>query len=68
MNDDWPGLDGLIWWSVFQVEPLRQLEIELDSRTLEGATKGIFDRDVDFGAVKRAISSVEAPFFRIVFV
>jgi len=44
------------------------LKIELDSRTLEGATEGVFDRDVDFGAIKCAISRVEVPLSRIVFV
>jgi len=44
------------------------MEFELDSRTLEGATKGVLDRDVDFGTIKCAISRVEVPFSRVVFV
>jgi hypothetical protein len=68
MNDDWPRLNGLVWWSVFQIEPLGQLEIKLYSRTLKRTTKGILDRDVNFGPIKRAISKIFGPFSRIVFV
>lgn len=47
--------------AVLQTEALRQLEVELDSSTLEGTTKGITDGDIDFGAVESTVTWVELP-------
>ena len=73
MDDDWArrGLtrlngSSLVSGTVLEVEPLGQLEVELDRRALVRALQGIADRDVDLGAVERAVSWVELPFARVV--
>lgn len=66
MNDDRPRrwlvrIDLILSRAVLQVEPLRQLEIELDRSALEGTTKGVSDFDIDLGTVKSTISGVQFP-------
>lgn len=47
--------------AVFQVEPLRQLEIQLDGRALERAAQRVADGDVDLGPVERTVARVDIP-------
>lgn len=54
--------------AVLEVEPLGELEVELDGGALEGALEGVADGDVDFGAVERAVAGVELPFAGVLFV
>lgn len=68
MNNHRAGHDRLVRRPVSQVEALRELEVELDGRALEGAAEGVADRDVNFGAVERAVAWVELPFAWVVFV
>jgi hypothetical protein len=71
MNDDRSrrGLvrvDHLLSSTVFEIETFGKLEVELNRRALERSMEGIANCDVDFGAVKCAISGVHIPFTRIV--
>lgn len=50
--------------SVLQIESIWKLEVELDSRTLEGALECVRDGDIDFGSVEGTIAGVELPFSR----
>ena len=65
MNND-GALHLLVIRPVLQVEPLRELEVELDRRALVRALQGVADRDIDLGAVERAVARVELPFAGIV--
>jgi len=47
--------------AVLQVEPLRQLEVELEGRALEGALECVLDMHIDLGTVERAVAWVELP-------
>ena len=62
----WGARVGVLGRSVLEVESLRQLEVELDRCALEGALEGVADRDVDLGAVERAVAWVELPFAGVV--
>ena len=53
--------------TILEVEPLRELEIQLNRRALEGPLQSIFDRDVYLGTVERSVSRVHLPFPRVVF-
>ena len=55
------ALHLLIIRPVLQVEPLRELEVELDRRALERAAEGVANLDVDLGPIERAVSGVELP-------
>lgn len=44
--------------AVFQVEAFRELEVELDGRTLEGTTQRVADRNVDLGPVERTVARI----------
>lgn len=57
---------SLVCGAVLQVEPFRQLEVELDSSTLERSAKSVPNRDVDLGTIERAIARVELPLTGIV--
>lgn len=65
MNND-GALHLLIIRPVLQVEALRELEVELDRRALVCALQGVANRDVDLGAVERAVARVELPFAGVV--
>lgn len=47
--------------SVFQLESLGELEVELDGGALERTTEGISDGDVDLGAVEGSVAWVDLP-------
>ena len=66
VDNDRPRHDTFIGGSILQIEPLGQLEVELDSRTLEGAAQSIADGDVNLGAVEGTVAWVELPFAWIV--
>lgn len=72
MDDDWPTrrlvARGVIRGAVLEVETLRELEVELDRRALEGPTERITDGDVDLGSVERAVSGVQIPLARVLLV
>jgi hypothetical protein len=68
MDDHRPRLHRLVRRTILQVESLRQLEIELDSRTLERTMQRVFDRDVDLGPVECTVAGVEVPFSGIIFI
>ena len=55
------GSGGLIGRAVLEVEPLWQLEVELNGGTLERPAESITDGDVDFGAVECSIAGVDFP-------
>ena len=65
------------WWlvrirrffrsTVFEVEPIWKLEIQLDGCALEGPLQGVFDRNVYLWAVECSVSRVHLPFPRVVF-
>ena len=68
MDDDWArrGLtrlnsSSLVSGTVLEIEPLGQLEVELDRRALEGALQRVADRDVDLGPVEGAVARVQLP-------
>ena len=42
-----------------QVKALRQGHIQLDGTALPGPIKGVFDMQIDFGAVKSAVAFIE---------
>lgn len=70
MNHDrsrrWPIRIRIVFWStIFQVEALGELEVELDRGTLERTMQRIFDHNVDFWAVESTISRVKFPFSRV---
>jgi hypothetical protein len=48
--------------SELEIETLRQLEVELDGRTLERAAEAVPDADVDLGAVESAVAGIDLPF------
>ena len=52
---------------VLEVEALRKLKIELDGGALERAAQGIANGDVDLWTVEGAITGVQVPFTRIMF-
>ena len=52
---------------VLEVEALRKLEIELDGGALERTAQGIANGDVDLWTVEGAITGVQVPFTRIMF-
>jgi hypothetical protein len=51
--------------TVFEVESLGELEVELNCGTLVGPLERVLDRDVDFGAVEGTVAWVEVPFARL---
>ena len=51
--------------TVFQVEALGQLEVELYCGALEGTTQRITDFDIDLRPVESAISRVQFPLARV---
>ena len=51
-----------------EVEPLGELEVKLDRRTLERSTKRIPDRNINLGTIKRAIARIYLPFAGVVFI
>ena len=54
--------------SVFEVEPLGELEVQLDRSALEGALERVTDGDVDLRTVESAVSWIELPFTGVFFV
>lgn len=72
MDHDW-SRRRLVWIrrlfrpAVLEVEPLGELEIQLDRRALEGPFQSVLDRDVYLGAVERPVSWVHLPFSRVMF-
>ena len=42
-----------------QVKALRQGHIQLDGAALPGAVQGVFNMQIDFGSVKRAVALIE---------
>ena len=59
---------GLLSRTIFQVEPLGQLEVELYCGTLEWSLESVTDGDVDFWPVESSIAWVEVPFAGVMFV
>ena len=59
---------GLVGRAILEVEAVRELEVELDRRALEGPTERITDGDVDLGSVERAVSGVQIPLARVLLV
>ena len=59
------GGGGLVRGTVLEVEPLGELEVELDGRALERATERILDFDVDLGAIECTVTRVELPLARV---
>lgn len=55
----------LIRTTVFQVEPLRELEVELDGGTLVGTFESVLDGDVDLGSVECSVTWVDFPLSRL---
>lgn len=51
-----------VWAAVLEIKALRQLEVELDCSALERAFEGIFNGDVDLGAVECSVAGVDLPF------
>ena len=47
--------------NVAKIKSLGKLKVELDCGALDGSSEGVFDGDVDFGAVKSAISGIQLP-------
>lgn len=71
MYDNRPGrrfVRGVVRGAVLEVEPLGELEVQLDGRALEGSLQRVTDRDVNFGAVERAVAWIEIPFAWVFFV
>lgn len=66
VNHHWPRR-GLVWvrhflrGAVLEVEPFRELKVELDGRALERPTEGIFDVNVNLGTIESTISRVHSP-------
>ena len=60
MDDDGPLLLALVV-DVGQVEPDRELEVQLDGRALVRAPQRVRQRDVDLGAVEGAVAGVQLP-------
>jgi hypothetical protein len=58
----------LLLSTIFQVESLRELEIELDSSTLVPSLQCILNANIDFGTIESAVSRVEGPFTGIMFI
>lgn len=52
---------------VLEVEAFRKLKIELDGGALERTTQGIANGDVNLWPVEGAITWIQVPFTRIVF-
>ena len=68
MDHDRPvGLRRLFRPTIFEVEPLGKLEIQLDRRALEGSLQSVSDRDIYLGTVERSVSRVHLPVPRVVF-
>ena len=61
------GFRRLFRPTIFEVEPLRKLEIQLDRRALEGSLQSVSDRDIYLGTVERSVSWVHLPVPRMVF-
>lgn len=61
------SVDGIVIFgtTVFQVEPNRELKVELDGGALERTTESVFYFDIDLGAVKSTITFVQGPFSRM---
>ena len=53
--------------TILEVEPLGKLEIQLDSRALEGPLQSVFDRDVYLWSVERSVSRVDLPISGVMF-
>lgn len=51
--------------AIFKLELFRELEIELDGRTLEGPAQRVLDGNINLGPIKCAVLWVELPFTRI---
>lgn len=66
MDDDRPRHDSLVRGAIPQVEALRQLEVELDGRTLERPTQRITDSDVNLGPVECAVAGIQLPLAGVV--
>lgn len=56
---------SLIRTPILQIEPLRQLEVQLYRRTLETPLQRIPNRDINFRSVERPVPRVDLPFARI---
>ena len=54
--------------TILQIESVRELEVKLDSCTLERPLESIRDRNIDFGPVEGPIAGVEFPLPRGVFI
>jgi hypothetical protein len=52
-------IDRLVRGAVLEVEPLRELEIELDGRTLEGSAQRVFDVNIDLRAIECAVPWID---------
>lgn len=51
----------LVRTTVFQVESLRELEIELDGGALVGTFESVLDGDVDLGSVECSVTWIDFP-------
>jgi hypothetical protein len=54
--------------AVLEVEPLGELEVELDGRALIRAAEAVPHADVDLGAVESAVAGIDLPFPGVVLV
>ena len=70
VNHHWPRW-GFVWvchilrGAVLEVEPLRELEVELDGRALERSTQCVFDVNVDLGTIESTIAWIDSPLARV---
>lgn len=53
---------------VLEVEPLGELEVELNGGALEGSFERVADGDVDLGPIKCAVAWVQFPFSGVFFI
>lgn len=51
----------LVRGAVLEVEPLRELKVELDGRTLERSAQCVLDVNVDLGTVEGTVSWIDSP-------
>ena len=73
VNDDrargwFVGILCVLSGAILQVEALRQLEVKLDSGTLERAIQRILDRDINLRTVESAVARVDLPLARVLFI
>ena len=56
------GIVVIFSTTVFELEPLRELEVELDGGTLERTLQCVPDGNIDFWTIEGAITCIQLPF------